>query len=135
MEKVDFKKMLQWVLWLVAIHSICFGLALIILPIEVIEVFGFRLMEKFFAVQGGVFHLIISAVYIIAARKPETSGKFIFVACFTKFSATIFLFSYYFFEKQIIVVLLSGIGDFIMGLAILVSYRFYVNHCNRSLIS
>jgi hypothetical protein len=130
---MDYRRILQWVLWLVAIHSICFGIALIVMPIEIIEFFGFRLYEKFFAVQGGVFHLVISAVYIMAALKPEDSARFIFVSCFTKFSATIFLFSYYFFENQIFVVLLSGVGDFLMGAAILLSYRLYLKSGRISL--
>jgi hypothetical protein len=133
MKKIDYRRVLQWVLWLVAVHSICFGLALIILPIGAIEFFGFRLYEKFFAVQGGVFHLIISVVYIMAAKNPENSARFIFIACLTKFSATVFLFSYFFFEKQIFVVFLSGVGDCSMGMAILVSYRLYLKYLTKSL--
>ena len=101
MEQRDYRKILQWVLLLIACHSICFGLALIILPIDILELFGFQLYEKFFAVQGGVFHLIISAAYIMAARRPGNSDRLIFLSCFTKFSATILLFSYFVFEKQI----------------------------------
>jgi len=125
MRKEKSRKLLQWVLWLIAIHSIGFGLALITLPVGIIELFGFHLYEKFFAVQGGVFHLIISAAYIMAARKPGCSAQLIFLSCFTKFSATIFLLSYYTFEKQIFMVLVAGIIDFLMGLAILFSYRLY----------
>ena len=40
---------MQWILWLIAIHSICFGLALIVFPAGWIEIFGFQLQEKFFA--------------------------------------------------------------------------------------
>ena len=130
MKQRNYRKILQWVLWLVAIHSIGFGLALIILPKGIIELFGFQLAEKFFAVQGGVFHLIISAAYIMAARKPESSDRLIFLSCFTKFSATIFLFSYFVFEKQIFMVFIAGIGDLLMGLAILFSYRLY-RKCNK----
>jgi uncharacterized membrane protein len=128
MKKAIYRKILQWILWLIAIHSICFGLALIIFPINIIEIFGFRLQEKFFADQGGVFHLIISAAYIMAARDPENSGKLIFLSCFTKFSAAVFLVSYYLLETRIIIVFLSGIGDFLMGLAIFLAYRLYVKN-------
>jgi hypothetical protein len=132
MKRIDYRKILQWVLVLIAIHSICFGLALIILPIEIIELFGFRLEEKFFAVQGGVFHLIISAAYIMAAWKPENSARLVFLSCLTKFSATVFLFSYYVFEKHILMVFLAGVGDFMMGLAILFSYRIYIKNIKES---
>jgi len=125
MNQMNYRKILQWVLSLIACHSIGFGLALIVLPIKIIELFGFQLYEKFFAVQGGVFHLIISAAYIMAAMKPEDSGRLIFLSCFTKFSATIFLFGYFFFEKQIFMVLVAGTGDLLMGLAILVVYGLY----------
>jgi hypothetical protein len=118
--------LLQWILWLIAIHSICFGLALIIFPSSWIEYFGFRLEEKFFADQGGVFHLIISLAYIMAALAPETSKKFVILSCVTKFTAAIFLFSYFLFDRQIIMVFLSGIGDLMMGLAIFLAYRYYI---------
>jgi len=118
--------LLQWILWLIAIHSICFGLALIIFPSAWIEYFGFRLEEKFFADQGGVFHLIISFAYIMAALAPETSKKFIVLSCVTKFTAAVFLFSYFLFDRTIIMVFVSGIGDLMMGLAILLAYRFYI---------
>jgi hypothetical protein len=123
-----YRKIFQWLMWLVAIHSICFGLALIIFPINIIEMFGFRLQEKFFADQGGVFHLIISAVYIMAARNPEGSRKFVFLACFTKFSAAAFLVSYFLFDTHILMVFLSGIMDFLMGLVMYISYRLYIKY-------
>ena len=125
MKKLLTRRIFQWILWLIAIHSICFGLALIIFPVSFIELFGFRLLEKFFADQGGVFHLIISAVYIMAARNPENSGKFVFLACFTKFSAAVFLISYFLFDTHILMVLFSGFMDFLMGLGILISYGLF----------
>ncbi|MDP1620747.1 MAG: hypothetical protein Q8M08_00265 [Bacteroidales bacterium] len=125
MKHINYRKLMQWVLVLIALHSIGFGLALIILPINIIELFGFQLYEKFFAVQGGMFHLIISVAYIMAALKPEDSGRLIFLSCFTKFSAAIFLFSYFAFEKQIFMVFIAGAGDLLMGLAILITYILF----------
>jgi len=126
MSPLNRRLLLQWILWLIAIHSICFGLALIIFPSAWIEFFGFRLEEKFFADQGGVFHLIISLAYIMAALAPETSKKFIILSCVTKFTAAVFLFSYFLFDRPIIMVFVSGIGDLLMGLAILFAYQFYI---------
>ena len=117
-----YRRFLIVALWLIAAHSIGFGLALIVMPGSFIEYFGFTLPEKFFAVQGGVFHLIISFAYITAALDPEGSRKMVFLAVFTKFSATVFLFGYYLFEKSIPMVLMSGILDFLMGLTILILY-------------
>ncbi|MCX6280644.1 MAG: hypothetical protein NTU51_01610 [Bacteroidetes bacterium] len=126
MTSINSRLLLQWVLWLIAIHSICFGLALISFPSGWINFFGFQLQEKFFADQGGVFHLIISLAYIMAALSPENSLKLIILSCVTKFTAALFLFSYFLFDKPIFMVLVSGIGDLLMGLAILFSYRLYI---------
>jgi hypothetical protein len=126
MTTVNRRLLLQWILWLIAIHSIGFGLALIIFPSEWIEYFGFQLQEKFFADQGGVFHLIISLAYIMAALAPESSRKLIILSFVTKFTAAVFLFSYFLFDRPIIMVFLSGVGDLLMGLAIFISYKFYI---------
>ncbi len=126
MNTANRRLLLQWILWLIAIHSICFGFILIVFPPLWIEYFGFQLREKFFADQGGVFHLIISLAYIMAALSPETSKKLIILSCVTKFTASVFLFSYFLFDRPIIMVLLSGVADLMMGLAILASYRFYI---------
>ena len=121
----NYGKILQWFLWLIALHSIGFGIALVVLPIPVIEYFGFQLAEKFFAVQGGVFHIVVSLVYIMAALDLDNSKKLIILSCTAKFMATLFLLSYYFFVSHIFMVIFSGIADFLMGLAILLTYLLY----------
>jgi hypothetical protein len=117
--------LLKWALWLIAIHSICFGISLVIMPVPVIEFFGFRLIEKFFADQGGVFHLIVAVAYVWAALDLENSFKLIVLAVVTKFTAAIFLVCYFLFIGPIIMVLFSGIIDFLMGLAVLLLYLRY----------
>jgi hypothetical protein len=121
----NYELLLKWILWLVAIHSICFGISLIVLPISVIEFFGFHLEEKFFAVQGGVFHIVVSVAYIMAALDLKNSVKLIAISCTAKFMATIFLLSYFFFVKHIFMIIFSGFADFLMGLTILVLYLLY----------
>lgn len=125
MKPVTAKRLFQWMLWLIALHSIGFGLALLTFPCRWIELFGFQLEEKFFADQGGVFHLIISLVYIMAARDPVNSKPFVILACVTKFTAAVFLFSYFLFDRAILMVMFSGVGDFMMGLVILLTYLNY----------
>jgi len=125
--KTTSRTMLIWALWMIALHSIGFGLALIIFPCSVIEFFGFTISQKFFATQGGVFHLIISYAYIRAALNPEHSKDLIILSCITKFSATLFLFSYYLFGTQIITVLLSGFVDFLMGSTLLILFLLFRN--------
>jgi len=126
MKKARYDVLLKWLLWLVAIHSVGFGISLIVLPISVIELFGFRLAEKFFAVQGGVFHIVVALAYIMAALDLGRAKKLIILSCTAKFMATIFLLSYYFFVKHIFMVVFSGIADFLMGLAILLLYILYL---------
>ena len=121
----NYRKLLQWFLWLIAIHSIGFGISLVILPVSVIEFFGFQLDDKFFAVQGGVFHIVVSLAYIMAALDLDNSKKLIILSCTAKFMATIFLLSYYFFCNHIFMVIFSGIADFFMGLAILYTYLMF----------
>ena len=129
----NFRKILQWFLWLIAIHSIGFGIALVVLPIPVIEFFGFQLEEKFFAVQGGVFHIVVSLAYIMAALDLDNAKKLIVLSCTAKFMATLFLLTYYFFVSRIFMVIFSGIADFLMGLAILITYLMFLKQ--KSLIS
>jgi hypothetical protein len=125
MKNIRYDLLLKWILWLVAIHSICFGISLVVLPIPFIEFFGFRLEEKFFADQGGVFHLVVAVAYIWAALDLENSFKLIVISCTAKFVATIFLLSYFFFGSHIFMVIFSGFADFMMGIAILVLYILY----------
>jgi len=122
---MKIKRLLIWTLWLIALHSIGFGLALIIFPCSVLEFFGFTISQKFFATQGGVFHLIISYVYIKAALNLDRSKDLIFLACLTKFAAAVFLFSYFIFGTRIVWVLLSGFIDLLMGVVILILYYMY----------
>ena len=125
--KLDYALLLKWILWLIAIHSFCFGVSLIVLPIPVIEFFGFRLVEKFFAVQGGVFHIVVSLAYIMAAMDLQNAKKLIILSCTAKFMATIFLISWFIFGSHIFMVIFSGIADFLMGIAILSLYLLYRN--------
>ncbi|MCX6251139.1 MAG: hypothetical protein NTX61_10350 [Bacteroidetes bacterium] len=122
---INYELALKWILWLIALHSIGFGISLIVLPISVIEYFGFDLQEKFFAVQGGVFHIVVSLAYIMAALDLAHSRKLIILSCTAKFMATIFLLSYFFFGRPIFMVIFSGFADFLMGLAILLLYLQY----------
>jgi hypothetical protein len=125
MKKFRYDLLLKWILWLVAIHSICFGISLVILPIKYIEFFGFQLTEKFFPDQGGVFHLVVAVIYIWAALDLENSFKLIVLSCTAKYVATIFLLSYFFFVDHKFMVIFSGLADFLMGLTIMVLYILY----------
>jgi len=134
MKKFRYDLLLKWILWLVAIHSICFGISLLILPIRFIELFGFHLTEKFFADQGGVFHLVVAVAYIWAALDLKNSFKLIVLSCTAKYVATIFLLSYFFFVDHKFMVIFSGLADFLMGLTIMVLYILYRKQYNQQTI-
>ncbi len=108
-------------LHLVAIHSFFVGIGMIFLHIDIVNYFGFSLdNSRFFLTQGGIFHLVMSIAYIIGAKRIDSSFDFVYFSITAKFIATIFLFSYYLFSESILLILLSGVGDFLMGLCLLI---------------
>ncbi|MCD4664596.1 MAG: hypothetical protein K8R68_04930 [Bacteroidales bacterium] len=118
--------LLRFFLWLIAIHSFLVGMLLIILPANSLAFFGFEIIEKFFSTQGGVFHIVMSIAYVIAAINLSKSDLLIYFSIAAKFTATFFLFSYFIFKNQIWMVFFSGLGDFIMAvilLALFVNYK------------
>ena len=131
MKRVRFSKLLKEPLSLfsifmygVMIHSLIVGLLLIFSPSLLFEFFGYkRISEHFFHVQGGVFHIVMSIGYMIAAWKPNKYEGVIFLSIAAKFTAVLFLIIYSFVIDFISIVFLSGIGDLIMGIFILILYK------------
>ena len=119
----DYPRLLGIFLILVAIHSIVVGICLIASPVSFIEYLGFPMKEKFYAVQGGVFHLVVSVAYLMAARDIKHEKSLVVFSFCAKFIAVIFLFIYYFAVNPIPLVLISGIGDLIMGAVIYWLFR------------
>lgn len=115
--------LLQALLFLIALHSFIAGLLLIVLSPEQLSFFGFEVQEKFFSTQGGVFHIVMSVAYVMGAMKPRESEQIITFAIIAKFIATFFLISYFLFKNSIWIVLLSGIGDFLMGVILLIVFQ------------
>ncbi|MBD3224125.1 MAG: hypothetical protein GF313_05310 [Caldithrix sp.] len=117
-------KLLRWFLFLVALHSFLTGINLIAFSSSLMEQFGFSaISEPFFKVQGGVFHLVMAVAYLFAGWHPQRNSAMVWLTITAKCIATIFLFSYYAFVDHILVVLLSGIGDGIMGLIVFVLWK------------
>jgi len=105
---------------LVAIHSFIVGINLISFPSDWMQQFGFNaITENFFKVQGGVFHIVMTVAYLLAAWKPVENRIMIIFAITAKFIATLFLISYYFVMGSIVTILLSAISDFAMGIILL----------------
>jgi hypothetical protein len=120
MKKIDHGNILSMILWLVALHSFIVGIGLIVMPPQ-LNSGG----DRFFQSQGGVFHIVMTIAYSLAALRTSRFECLILFSIIVKFSATIFLFIYYFFAVQIWMVLLSGITDCLMGIVILWMYVLY----------
>ena len=125
-------KLLKFFLWLIAIHSFIVGLLLIMLPADSLAFFGFSVIEKFFSTQGGVFHVVMSIAYVLAAINLSKSDLLIYFSIAAKLIATVFLFSYFIFNSQIWMVFFSGMGDFIMAVILLVLFINYKKDRNAS---
>jgi len=117
-------RLLKWFLVLMAVHSFTVGLGLTVLPFGALAWLGFTVDPyRFFSTQGGVFHIVMSVAYLLAARKPlgeRTLLRFIIVA---KIMAFCFLTAYFIFGERVPVIALSAIGDGLMGLIVLIFYR------------
>ena len=122
----DSARLLKLIMFMIALHSFCVGLALIFFPPELMQHFGFnQFHERFFTAQGGVLHLVMSVSYVMAALKLEETTVLIFFSVIAKFMATVFLFTYYFMIQGVWSVLFSGVGDGMMGCVILWAYLKY----------
>ena len=117
-------KLLKVFLWLVALHSFCVGLGLMLIPLEYYDIFGFADYQgNFFKIQAGVFHLVMVMAYVMAALDPVKNRMMIVFSMLAKFTATIFLLSYAILGDMIWMVIVSGIADFLMGLILLAFFR------------
>jgi hypothetical protein len=122
------ERLLSTVLWLVALHSIVMGLALIAQPGLLMTLSGFNSeCERFFPAQGGVFHILMAVAYIMGATNIEKYHYLIVFSIIVKAVATLFLMVYCFAVDFKWIVLLSGIGDGVMGLAIFLALQNYLH--------
>lgn len=122
---MSFGALLKLVLWLIAIHSTCYGIALILFSPHYFALFGFDLPQTFFADQGGIFHILISTVYIFAALDLKSASRLIFITCLVKFSAFVFLTAWYLFGLSSWIILVSGILDLLIGVTVWLLYLGY----------
>ncbi len=111
---------------LVAMHSFATGLGLVFLPVELFKKLGYSIItERFFAVQGGVFHVVMCIGYLMAAFGKEKFEGVVYLSIVAKLFATFFLLTYSFAVIWILVVFLSGIFDLLMGIIIYFLYKQY----------
>jgi len=131
--KIKSEKLLSIFLYLVFLHSLIAGLLLIFLPVETMKFFGFPEFENnFFRAQGGVFHVVLCIAYLKGANNPVKNNLYINFSYTAKFMAFVFLTVYYLLINHILVVLLSGIADLMMGIIIFVLNKNIIktNNCH-----
>ena len=128
MKAIIFKhpdKFLSTVLWLVAIHSIIMGLALITQPVILMEWSGFRSgYERFFPAQGGVFHLLMAVAYVMGAMNSKKYHYLIVFSIIVKVVATTFLLIYCFMVEFKWTILIFGLVDGVMGAMIFIALAY-----------
>ena len=118
------RKQLILLLVLLAVHSTGVAVALIALPPSALEFFGYSgYSGRFFQMQGGVFHLVMAVIYLLAALDLDKSDRLVFATITAKTIAFVFLCTYFLFVEPIVTVLLSGLGDGAMGLAVWILYK------------
>ena len=114
------------ILCLVAVHSILMGLALIFQPAILMEWSGFKSgYERFFPAQGGVFHLLMAVAYLLGATDSRKYHFLIVFSVIVKAVATVFLIVYCITVEFKWIILVSGIGDGVMGMSIFIAFRRY----------
>lgn len=120
---------LKFFLWLIALHSICVGIGLILFPPSYLEFFGFEnYTYSFFQIQGGVFHIVMAMAYIMASYYLIKSPGLIIFSISAKFMATVFLIIYYLFVENSWMIILSALGDAIMASILFLLYnRFKIS--------
>ncbi|MCF7808758.1 MAG: hypothetical protein K9N38_09580 [Candidatus Marinimicrobia bacterium] len=116
-------RLFQLLLQLIAVHSLFVGLGLIFLPFGALSWLGFTVDPyRFFSTQGGVFHLVMSIAYWLAAREPLSEKRLLIFIISAKWIALLFLTLYYLFMEPVTIVALSATGDGLMGLAVLLFF-------------
>jgi hypothetical protein len=127
------KRVIPFLFGFIALHSFFVGFILIFHPFDIIDAFSCKAAnEHFFAVQGGVFHILMAMLYALIALQMYHSRCLVYFSLFVKCSAAIFLFSYYLFVKRILLVLICGMGDFAMAILIFLVILRRVNGDTRS---
>jgi hypothetical protein len=132
-KNLSAEKVLKIYLILVAVHSFCVGMGLIFFTPSQMEFLGFNISDKFFPAQGGVFHIIMSIAYFFPVINVKKYYTFIIFTVIVKLLATVFLFIYFLFIDQILMVMISGIFDFMIAVVLLIIFNWYRKTVNSNI--
>jgi hypothetical protein len=94
------------------LHSLLTGIVLIVQPDAFMRWAGWGVVRlSFFAAQGGVFHVLVVALYLRAARRVPERRVLVPYIVFVKTAAAVFLISYYLFVEELPLILAAGLFD------------------------
>lgn len=100
------------VLFGVALHSLLTGLFLIVQPDAFMRWAGWGVARpSFFAAQGGVFHVLVVALYLRAARRVPERRVLVPYIVLVKTAAAVFLITYYLCVQGFPLILAAGLFD------------------------
>ncbi len=116
---LNLSEALSVFLYLMSAHSLIVGAGLIMLPRSVFELLGLNYYPAdFFRYQGGVFHIVMSIAYALAAFNVKGRVSLIVFSIAVKLIAAVFLFLYFALSERILIIFLSGAGDLLMGVIV-----------------
>ncbi|MCF7797575.1 MAG: hypothetical protein K9N11_05680 [Lentisphaeria bacterium] len=117
------RRKLQFVLFIMVLHSAVTGLLLITLPGEWFAWFGLNVHpQRFFSCQGGIFHIILAVAYGMGMIHPVKYALMIHFSIFVKFCAALFLFAFFLFCDTVLFILLNALLDGFLGGLLLFTY-------------
>jgi len=119
-QNIPFFKLL---LYLIALHSFCVGVGLIVLPFGALSWFGFTVDPyRFFSTQGGVFHIVMSIAYLLAGKDPMREQGLVIFIILAKWMAFFFLSAYFLFAEMVPTIAFSAVADGLMGLLVMMFF-------------
>ncbi|MBI9073211.1 MAG: hypothetical protein JEY94_16530 [Melioribacteraceae bacterium] len=123
---LKYESLLKYFLFLIAFQSLAIGLFLMFFPPELMRLLGFPIIfENFFKVQGGVFHLIMVAAYVMASADPCKNSIMVVFSIITKVTSVIFLVIYFFFVSQYWIFIVALFGEIaISSMLIFLFFKF-----------
>jgi hypothetical protein len=118
------RNMLRPALLLMALHSLFTGVGLLVQPDFLLRWGGWgEVVQSFFPAQGGVFHIPMAALYVKASQPGPARPVLLRFTILVKSVAALFLLAYYAFVETIWLVAVSGVGDGLMAVLVLILWN------------
>ena len=115
-------KLLKSLLWLSATLSFVIGILLTSGTTTIFNFMGFPYHGGFFAVQAGVFYIILSIAFVMTGSNLNKQNLLVWFCIGSKFMLAVFFFMYFLMYEQIRIVLAFGGLELILG-ALLIQFN------------